>query len=122
MKEQLEKYKFEIDEKIINFIEENERPELTQRIYSAVIAEALDDDDKGNVNQTFTSLASVVSTFLKMMVKIAKREGHEYTCKELSDNFSAVLDAYCQIADLEAEINEKENNDGQGDTEANPGD
>ena len=122
MKEQLEKYKFEIDEKIINFIEENERPELTQRIYSAVIAEALDDDDKGNVNQTFTSLASVVSTFLKMMVRIAKREGHEYTCKELSDNFAAVLDAYCQIADLEAEINEKENNDGQGDTEANPRD
>ena len=122
MKEIIEKYKFEIDEKIINFIEENERPELTQRIYSAVIAEALDDDDKGNVNQTFTSLASVVSTFLKMMVRIAKREGHEYTCKELSDNFSAVLDAYCQIADLEAEINEKENNDGQGDTEANTGD
>lgn len=108
MNEQLEKYKFEIDEKTINFIEENENPELTLRIYSAVIAEAVDDDDKGNVNQTFTSLASVVSTFLKMMVKIAKREGHEYTCKELSDNFATVLDAYCQIADLEAEINEKE--------------
>lgn len=108
MKEIVEKYKFEIPAETVDFIDEFEDPELAHRIYKAVIAEALDDDGKGNVNQTFTSLASVVSTFLKMMVKIAKREGHEYTCKELSDNFHKILDAYCQIADLEAEINEKE--------------
>lgn len=123
MKEQLEKYKFEIMKEIVDFIDEYEDPELANRIYKASLTEAVDDEGKGDINKTFVALASVVSQFIKMSVKIAKRDCHEeFTHKQLSDNFHKILDAYCQIADLEEEINRKENNDGQGDTEANTGD
>lgn len=123
MKEIVEKYKFEIPAETVDYIDEFEDPELAHRIYKAALTEAVDDEGKGDINKTFVALASVVNQFIKMSVKIAKRDCHEeFTHKQLSDNFHKILDAFAQVADLETEINEKENNDGQGDTEAEQGD
>lgn len=109
MKEIVEKYKFEIPAEVVDFIDEYENPELAQRIYKAALTEAADDEGKGDLRKTFVGLASAVSQFIKLSVKIAKCDCHEeFTHKQLSDNFHKILDAYCQIADLETEINEKE--------------
>lgn len=108
MKEIVEKYKFEIPAETVDFIDEFEDPELAHRIYKAALTEAVDDEGKGDLNKTFVALASVVNQFIKLSVKIAKRDCHEeFTHKQLSDNFHKVLDAFAQVADLETEINEK---------------